>query len=113
MIAGNKIGVLLIIIKNEGKHPLQLINKRDALFFKQGQNNFAVGTGFKWVGTRQIFRQRLVIIDLTIHGENMLIILTDERLRTSVYINNGQPFMTQNGIIIIPNPRPVRAAMAQ
>ena len=54
-----------------------------------------------------------MVINFAVYGKDMFVVLADKGLCTGVYIYNGQSFVTKNGIVIIPDTRPVRATVAQ
>ena len=112
MVAANQIGIFFAVVQGEGKHTLQIIEEFRAFLLIQRQDHFTVRTGLEGVTVAVLGAQRLMVIDFTVDSQRVCFFLVIQRLRTGVDVNNGQPFVCQDGFIAGVNAGPVRAAMA-
>ena len=114
MIAGGEYGIVLSVVDEEGKVAYQAVDEvftRALEFLVQRQDHLAVGSGFELIGNSKLLFELLVVIDLTIDGQNVGFIFVIKRLGSVLRINNGESFVNDHGVLALIGAFPVGTAV--
>ena len=111
MVAGDEESVLLLVIKSEGEDAVQIFEKVDALVAIKRQNNLTVAARLEIITPLVSFSYLLVVVYLTIHGQHLLAVGREQRLTSTLRVDNAQSLVRQYGASRTMNAAPVRTAV--
>ena len=111
MVAGDEESVLLLVIKSEGEDAVQIFEKVDALVAIKSQNNLAVAARLEIITPLVSFSYLLVVVYLTVHSQHLLAVGREQRLTSTLRVDNAQSLVRQYGASRTMNAAPVRTAV--
>jgi len=116
-IAGNEKFVAQLIVEHEGKDAVEVLEKVDALFTIEGKDDFAIGTRLEVVEARQTATNFLMVVYLSVDGQNQLPFALSGRsiegLSPTLWVDNAESLMGKNGRTAHIDSTPIWSAMAQ
>ena len=131
-VTGDQELISFDIVKSEGKDTIQLLQHlADArmygifsLIYQGGEigigthltiereDDLTVGTGLKLVGIGEASTDILVIIDLTVYGKHLFLVGCEQRLATTLWVNDAQTLVCEDGRTSTIDSAPVWSAVA-
>ena len=110
-VAGYQECILLLVVEGKGKDAGEVLQKVDAFLALEGQNHLAVAACMKVILTGIASADFLMIVDLTVHGQDLLLVGAVERLAATFGVNDRESLMCQDGRAATVDSTPVRSAV--
>ena len=111
-VTGNEEFVLLLVVEHKGEDATEVFEEVDALLAIEGEDNLTVGARLELVLAGIAATNLLMVVYLTIDGEDLFLIRTIERLTTTLGVHNAQSLVGENGTATTVYSTPVRSAVA-
>jgi hypothetical protein len=119
-VTSHQILVTLSIIQGKGKNTVQSLKHTDKILLAatgtysiavQRQDNLTVTAGTERVSALILTAYSLMVVNLTVNGQHLQTVLTEQRLTARLGINYTQTLMSQDGRATAPDTAPVGTAM--
>ena len=112
MIAGAEQFALVPVPDHEGEHASNLLQQFHAPLLIAMQQHLGVAFGGEGVaGLDKLFAKRLIVVDLTVEGDDQRTVLVINRLLAATQIDDAQSAVPQRRMLVDVMPLAVRSTM--
>ena len=108
-VAGYQEGILLFVVKGEGKDAADVLQEVDALVAIERQDDFAVAARLEVISAGIPPPDLLMIVYLAVDGQDHLPVGREERLPAALGVHDGEALVGQDGRGALVYPAPVGA----
>ena len=111
VVARHDVPVRVGVVEDEGDDPVQTVQEGGPFLGVERQDDLAVAAGLELVGSLEPGLQLTVVVDLSVHGQDVGTVGAAERLRPVIHIHDGEPVVGRDGPLMGVDAGPVRAAV--
>ena len=97
MVAGYEEGILLLVIKGKGENTVQVFKKVNSLVAVKRKDHLTVATCLKIITPLISCPDLLMVIYLAVDGQHLFAIRREQRLTSTLGIDDAQTLMRQYG----------------
>ena len=110
-VAGDEEGIALLVVKDEGKDAVEVLEEVDALLAIERQDDFTVAPGLKLIAVGQAAPDILMVVNFAVHGQHLTAVGREEGLAARLGIDDAQALVGQDGGGAAIDAAPVRPAV--
>ena len=96
-VAGYQEGILLFVVKGEGKDAGDVLQEVDAFVVIERKDDFAVAARLEVVTSGILATNLLMIVNLAVDGQHHLPVGREQRLTTALGVDDREAFVGKDG----------------
>ena len=110
-VAGYQEGILLFVVKGEGKDAGDVLQEVDAFVAIERKDDFAVAARLEVVTSGILAANLLMIVNLAVDGQHHLPVGREQRLSAALRVDDRETFVSKDGRAATINAAPVRTTV--